>query len=244
MGNKIDEFSDEYLKGKHEVFTTGFPRSGNTWLNRLLSDMLGAALQTKPGEVIEYFGANHSGNYVVRKTHFYAHEYDGYGYFKKRGKMVWIQRDPRDMIVSIMFYRGVEPNLLDTMKSVFVNQYKPGVPAIGYRAFMEGWLASEHYDATVKYEELHENPVPALQRIHKALTGKRMMNKDAEGISWRQRFDRWKSRYEHSMRKGVVGDWQSGFRQMHGKFMSENIGDLMLSQGYIDDLDWWRELPK
>jgi hypothetical protein len=238
------EYGDAYLEGKEEVFTTGFPRCGNTWLDRILSAMLGAALQTKPGEVIEYFGSDHAGDYVVRKTHFYANQYTGIGYSGLPAKMVWIQRDPRDMAVSVMYYRGVEPDLTGVMESIFLDKHIPGVPVIGYRFFMEGWLNSPHYDVMVKYEDLHEKPVPTLQHIYKTITGGELSDEDAEGISYRQRFDRWKSRYAHSMRKGVVGDWRTGFRRRHGSFITAAVGDIMLDQGYIDDLDWWKELPE
>lgn len=241
----MDRYSDAYIVGKEEIFTTGYPRCGNTWLDRILSDALRSPLQVKPREVVEYFGPDpHDGKYVVRKTHFYANQYNGIGYSNMPSKMVMIMRDPRDMAVSVMYYRNVQPDLMSVMKSVFLNQNHPGIPVIGYRWFTESWFESPDYTAITKYEELQHNGAKELQRIHKLITGKTMTEKDAEGVMYRQRFDRWKSRYPHSMRKGVSGDWHNHFTQKEGSFLEAAIGDIMLEQGYTEDSDWWKELPK
>lgn len=240
----MDEYSEEYIKGKEEIFTTGFPRCGNTWLDRILSDVLRAPLQTKPDEVIEYFGPDpHDGDYVVRKSHFYANQYNGVGYSGFPSKIVWIQRDPRDMAVSVMFYRRAQPDLMSVLKSVFLNQNIPGIPVIGYRWFMEGWLASDDLTYSTKYETLHADPANEIRRIYKAVTGKDITVKEAEQVAYRQRFDRWKTRYPHSMRRGEAGNWRKYFTKKEGSFLTAAAGDLMLSQGYIKNFDWWKELP-
>ena len=239
------KYTEEYVSTKEEIFTTGFPRCGNTWLDRILSDMLKAPLQTLPKEVIEYFGpAPHDGNYVVRKTHWYACEYSGEGYHGKPSKIIWIQRDPRDMTVSMMFYRSVQPDLIRVMDSFARDRPHKVVGAHGYRSFMESWLKAKTYDYLTHYELLHSQPLVELRNISKAIFGKPLDDEYLDGVYYRQRFDRWAWRYEHSMRKGVAGDWKKHFKQEHGKYITEAIGDLMMSQGYIDDLDWWKELPK
>lgn len=245
MSNDPIRFTEEYVSTKEEIYTTGFPRCGNTWLDRILSDMLRAPLQTLPNEVIEYFGpAPHDGDYVVRKTHWYASEYSGTGYHGKPSKVIWIQRDPRDMITSMMFYRNAEPDLIGVMDSVVWNRPHDKVGEHGYRAFMESWLEAETYDYMTRYELLHSQPEIELQKIAAVIIGKPMNSGWIKGVIHRQRFDRWAWRYEHSMRLGIAGDWKNHFRQEHGKYITEAIGDLMLSQGYIDDLDWWKELPE
>lgn len=230
---------------KLEVFTTGFPRSGNTWLDRLLSDLLSAPLQTKPKELIEFFGIKRDGNYMVRKTHWYASQYSGEGYAGKPSKMIWIQRDPRDMAISVMFYRKVFPDLMGVLKSICLGgRPHPEIPLVGYRGFLEGWLSSKKYDYMTKYELLHSNPVEELFEMYHVITGKQCTFKWAQSVVSRQEFTKWAPKYEHSMRKGKVGDYKNHFKQEHGKFMSDTIGDLMIDQGYIDDLDWWKELPE
>lgn len=228
-----------------EIFTTGFPRSGNTWLNRLLSDLLSSPMQTKPNEEIEYFGAKRNGIYVVRKTHWYATEYNGKGYGGEKSKMIWIQRDPRDMAVSIMFYRVAQPNLMGVLKSICTNgDPQPKVPVVGYRGFMESWLSANTFDYMTRYELLHSDPVRELSNIYKAATGEKCSINWAINVNDRQKFSKHSAKYHHSMRKGKTGDYKNYFKRKHGKYMTEMIGDIMLDQGYIDDLDWWKELPE
>jgi hypothetical protein len=46
-----------------EIFTAGYPRSGSTWLNRLLGDLLDSPLQVPntPSAELEYFGPGRDG---------------------------------------------------------------------------------------------------------------------------------------------------------------------------------------
>ena len=230
---------------KLEVFTTGFPRTGNTWLDRLLSDLLSAPLQTKPKEVIEYFGIKRNGNFMVRKTHWYASQYSGKGYAGKPSKMIWIQRDPRDMAVSMMYYGGAFPDLMRVLKGICLGgKTHPEIPLVGYRGFVEGWLEHGGYDYMTKYELLHTDPITELMAMYFAITGKLCTKEWAKEVNNRQVFAKHAPKYEHSMRKGKTGDYKLHFKQVDGKFMSDTVGDIMLSQGYIDDLDWWKELPK
>lgn len=233
------------MSKKVEVFTTGFPRSGNTWLNRLLSDLLSSPMQTKPGEVTEYFGSKRNGNYIVRKTHWYAPEYSGKGYDGGKSKLIWIQRDPRDMAVSTMFYRVVQPDLMGVLKSICVNgRPHKNIPVVGYRGFIEGWISADTYDYMTKYELLHSNPVKELSEIYKVITGETCSLSWAINVNDRQKFSKHSAKYHHSMRKGKAGDYKNYFKRKHGKYMTEMVGDIMLSQGYIDNLDWWKELPE
>ncbi|MHC4748326.1 MAG: sulfotransferase domain-containing protein [Planctomycetota bacterium] len=243
--SKDIEFTEAYVATKKEVFTAGFPRSGNTWLDRLLSDMLKAPLQTLPNEVIEYFGPDpHDGDYVVRKTHWYAKEYSGVGYHGQPSKLIWIIRDPRDMIVSMMFYRNVQPDLIGVMDSALFNKPHGVLEEHGYPTFVDGWLRAQTFDYMTRYELLHSQPFEELQNIAKAITGDTLPDDWVKGVIHRQRFDRWAPRYEHSMRKGVAGDWENHFKREDGKYITDAIGHMMFSQGYIDDLDWWKELPE
>jgi hypothetical protein len=247
--NSENKYTENYVAKKTEIFTTGFPRCGNTWLDRLLSDMLRSPLQPIPNEQIEYFGPSpHDGDYVIRKTHWYGNEYSGVGHYGKPSKIVWIQRDPRDMIVSMMFYRNVQPDLISVMDSVVFDRPHDKIGAHGYRAFMQSWLEPSpfdyKFDYMTRYELLHTQPYVELQHIAEAVTGDILDKEWVEGVIWRQRFDRWANKYEHSMRKGEAGDWKNHFKRKHGEYITEAIGDLMLSQGYIDDLGWWKELPE
>ena len=188
---------------KLEVYTTGFPRSGNTWLDRLLSDLLSAPLQTKPKEVIEFFGAKRDGNFIVRKTHWYSSQYNQKGYYGNPSKMIWIQRDPRDMAVSVMFYRGVFPDLMGVLKSICLGgRPHPEIPLVGYRGFVEGWLEYDKYDYLTKYELLHSQPETELTNMCNIIGTSVSLDKIKQVIS-NQSFEN-KQKEEKEIYKGRV----------------------------------------
>lgn len=231
--------------GLSEIHTTGHPRSGNTWLNRLLSDLLSSPLQIMPGEDIEYFGKKTDGDYVIRKKHILSDEKP------QTGKIIFIQRDPRDVIVSAMYYRNNKPtpeNLMRVMRTFCEPDANPKYKIYHnmgtYERFIRSWMDTGLADVNTKYERLHHTPLPELRRIGLLLTGINF------GIDWiaecyeRQRFDNWKDDYHHSMRKGIVGDWKKYFRKDHGEYITKHLGQLMIEQKYIDDLDWWKEISK
>lgn len=231
-----------------EIYTTGFPRSGNTWLNRLLSDLFSAGMQTKPGEVVDYFGEQPmKDDYIIRKTHWYARQYNGYGHDGEKSHMVLVVRDPRDVAVSVMYYRCVEPQLMSTMKTLFIDRelgIEQPVPVAGYRAFTKEWENTHQDYVRVRYEKLHTHPLLELQRVHYWVTNKNPDEEHVKQVVERQKFKNHAENYEHSMRKGIIGDWRNHFKQRHGEFITDKAGDIMLAQGYIDDIDWWRDLPE
>jgi hypothetical protein len=223
-----------------QIFTAGWPRSGNTWLNRLLGDLLNSPLQIPgdPNAPLEHFGPGRDGGYVIRKTHLMPNEKpDG-------GPTVFIHRDPRDVAVSAFFYRGgpdkttlmqvIESMTVAHPKHANITYHQPGV----YKRMVEGWL--EAAEVTTSYEMLYYNGHDELLRIGQAL--------GVEGLTWewcgevhkRQYFGNLAARYPHSMRKGIAGDWKNHFGKQEGRRITQILGKLMIEQGYIDDLGWWR----
>ena len=48
----------------------------------------------------------------------------------------------------------------------------------------------------------------------------------------------------HFFRKGIMGDWKNHFNRAHGEFMDDLLGEFMLEQEYIEDREWWKNLPE
>ena len=46
----------------------------------------------------------------------------------------------------------------------------------------------------------------------------------------------------HFMRKGIVGDWRNHFDRETAKMFNDHFGQFMLEQGYVDDLEWWKDV--
>lgn len=236
-----EEITSEKIQEEHvEIFTTGHPRSGNTWIGRLLGDLLNSPLQTQPGDVIQFHGEGRDGKYVVRKRHTTD---------PLPGPGVFIYRDPRDVCVSKHFYNDhssiqhtiEEMNSKGKDKEGIVDFYGP------YEKFVRSlWKHPEKYSIAIKYEDLYYLPYQTLWTVLWEITG---VSYGADLILEcyeRQRFSMVLAKFPeffHSMRKGIVGDWENHFRRDDGRLFQEIFGKLMMDQGYIQDGDWWEVLP-
>lgn len=228
--------TDEIIASEYtELFTTGYPRSGNTWMGILLADVLDSPLQEKVGNPIRFYGFSEVGKYVIRKTH-------------NRGQIpgpaVYIYRDPRDICVSSYFYFG-QPSINYTICAMAgLLEKKIPLPFLKWPRTMKEH--KEYYTIAIRYEDLLETPTETLWGIVRALTGLELTESRIAETFERQRFDVILERFpdhKHFMRKGIIGDWENHFKRDDGRLFQEYFGRLMLDQGYIDDGDWWEELP-
>lgn len=215
-----------------EIFTTGFPRSGNTWLWRSLSDLFNAPMQEKPNMPIhKEFAEVIEDRFLIRKTHWFRHEYNGKGYNGEPSKIVLTIRDPRDVVVSQMYYRKKK----DLYEAI-------GVITNGrFSLFIDGWMRSKP-DYIVRYEEMHANPTQVLARVAMALFGMTVDENKLERVAERQKFERWHDLDTRAMRKGIVGDWKNHFDRASGRLFDTNFGQELIDLGYEQDRNWWQSL--
>lgn len=90
---------------RQEVFVLGVPRSGTTWLCRLLGDALNSEIASGlewPSNADE--GADRPGPYIIRLRHPYQVTIQEL----LKAPTVKIVRDPRDVVVSIREYWGMD----------------------------------------------------------------------------------------------------------------------------------------
>jgi len=219
------------------IFVTAYPRSGLTWTLRLLSDALSSPVQNTPDMEPLYHG-DRGGEFTLVKRHSRARE----------GTTIFVYRDPRDVAVSRMFYYRL-PDLTTAIMGMVEgtngDQFSPDGVAVGtYREFMATWFHTRLATVEIGYHQLHLAPLWALKTMIFAATEIRLPDEKLLAVIERQSFDSYiaANGQEHAMRKGVMGDWQNHFTQDTGKLITEHLGDIMIAQGFIDDLDWWREL--
>lgn len=219
------------------IYTAGYPRSGNTWLLRLLSDCLDCGWNSVNGEAPDYPGAQHDADYLLRKTH--AHETSDLRH------TIFVYRDPRDVAVSIMYY-AQHANLKETIEKLGTPIEKLNVDRYG--AMQEAWWYSGKAAAEVCYTDLHVQPVPTLRNAIRRATGILLPEAKIEAAINRQSFLNARRRYGesqyHHIRRGIVGDWRNHFDREAGRLMQEQFGELMRDQGFITRSDWWESLPE
>lgn len=225
----------------NEVIVTAYPKSGVTWLLHLVCDLLEAQHQDTPQMEPLSYGHPVSGGWVVRKTH--------YPYWEqaipilKNKVVVLIQRDPRDIVVSAMHYGGAN----DLKRSI--NSMVGG----SYVDYLESWLKPAEPLKVKKlivtrYERLHSHPYSELKGILSHLLRNPLSTPSDDRIQQaiaRQSFENMSKQFDdggHFMRKGIVGDWRNHFDRETAQMFNDHFGKFMLSQGYVDDLNWWKDV--
>jgi len=222
---------------KIEVYVTAYPKSGITWLIRLLSDALRLTqrdLQTGP--VQGFWGKNGAGG-VIRKRHeHWQPKYDG-------RTVVFLERDPRDVVVSAMKYRGSD-DLAGAVRLLGIPLYQD---YSGQEVTYEQWIRSWDGKPAIhtRYTRLKADTVAELGRICQRLTGQKVrVGRLVEAVENHSIENMRQALGAHFCRKGEVGDWRHHFTRAIGREMDGILGAFMLDRGYIDSRDWWKGLPE
>ncbi len=221
------------------IYTTGQPRSGSTWLGRMLGDALDSPLlghNREDHDVPEYFGEGRDGGYVIRKTH---------AFIKYGSPTVFIERDPRDIAVSRYFYRGEGQPIRGVIKTMWNAK-------IPYDDWIYRALDAE-FEAYTSYESLHSKKGKEL-----VLTFFKLGFIEPMGISTHPLIEKCDAAFENqtisaitkrhgdrfvgSVRKGIVGDWKNHFTRSDAEYMHEHFGEFMIERGYIKDDSWIEEV--
>lgn len=230
-----------------DIFVVGYPKSGNTWLSRLLGDVLNCPIQSGLGNLaLADEGFDRRGKYVIRQRHTRQ---------PVDGKIIIITRDPRDVFVSIMYYWQHK-----TLEGAFYRiGTKPGGDW-GISIFYDLWFNryKKYVDVYTTYETLLKDTDKELARILQALDID--FNKGRiDGTVRRQAFNKRRKSIKNgasdalpygkeiqlrNMRKGISGDWKNHFKRKHGKIVHEHLWEWMFRLGYEKDKSWWESLPE
>lgn len=223
------------------IWVCGFPRSGNTWLARLLGDVLDSPIQSggvRAANADE--GFDRPGAFVIRQQHIEP---------PVQGDAVSIIRDPRDVAVSNMYYWDL-PNLEDAMRK------RPRIRK--WQDFVR--LCLSQATAIVKYESLLRNPVRAMQELLRLIDAQYDLDHLRNAVH-RQSFDERRKlvsdpnnangrftygpihEREKVLRKGIMGDWRNHFTRETAQIAHKLFNPLMYDLGYERNLKWWTELP-
>jgi len=97
------------VKNKEPIYVIGFPKSGNTWLARMLAEMTRSNIAVStPMDVVNAAdnSSERNGRYVIHKEHV-VKDVDGV----LQSKVIYIVRDVRDVLVSWFFHcnRWIRP---------------------------------------------------------------------------------------------------------------------------------------
>lgn len=234
------------------VLIVGYPRSGNTYLTRLIADILDSpSTGYKNAKPLGEEGHNRKGPYRVMQLHLKPILEDkgemlpsawGLSIPRYDGTPVFhIVRDPRDIAVSADHYWNV--NNLDKTLSAMINGTNPLKSVGPWRLWIEHWLEHD-FPVLVKYEELVND---TMRTITQLIAGLDYDPKRVSGAVERQSFEsrrRMTRRGEialnygqtiqlHHLRKGVAGDWENHFTNNQKVLARETWGVTASRLGYV-----------
>ncbi len=230
-----------------EIFVVSSPRSGNAFLTRMLGDALNSPLQAWNDTAdSEYFGDGREGNYIIRKTHATVSQatWNVNSSENTYPKTVFLQRDPRDVIVSRLYYnRVLKSNELSLLG--MIGQMYTLPPEYVYDNWVRAWYYCPFVDVCTTFERLKKLGGQELYKILQALETNISLeraNEVVENHSFSNMKIQYGDKYDISMHKGISGDWRNHFSRRTAKYMNDILGEFMLEMGFVDSLDWWKEL--
>lgn len=217
------------LTEPRQLWVVGFGGSGGNWISRLLMDAL---------DIYDAATDGPSKPYIFGKLNWTLERPPG-------GKVCFIYRDPRDMIVSMMhFWR------LSSIDKVLYPEDQPDLlPTLV--DYYQAWLMTLEPEATTRYEWLLGDTKKELSRLLDTL----MIQYDPDridGVVERQTFATSKNTMEASgndhrawgMQYGRSGRWREFLNQDQGFKIDYWLGDWMFRMGYETEADWWSGLPE
>ncbi|MEO2003909.1 MAG: sulfotransferase domain-containing protein [Candidatus Poribacteria bacterium] len=225
-----------------------FPRSGGTWLAKMLSEALDVPF------------AQHSlppPRAAILHGHFRA----GWGL----NNVVAMWRDGRDVLTSYYHYWMFRDSLSDAPMSgkvradlgfadsadVMTNMpafidycfTRQRYPRFSWSQFVDLWGTAPGV-VHARYEALHTGTAAELARIVRDVTGTELAEDVAQQVAADFAFEKRAGRAagqedrESFMRKGIVGDWRNCFSREARVAFHGHAGDALITLGYEQDGGW------
>ncbi len=239
------------------VIVSGYPKSGNTWLTRLLADVLncpaGGSHSSEDEKEIASEGWDRPAPYIVRKGHYrldynrqfladdnnpipYAHTLIPEKITDER--LIFIIRDPRDIIVSACHHWKKK----DRQELIDLVCFGGLAKLPGWSTYLKQWQQIENVKWT-SYERLSHNP---LNEVLSLLTGLDYDKSRLLPAIGRQEFTQRKKQIElkgndlylgknynlRFMRRGIVGDYMNFLTDKEQSQICSCLSGMMTKMDY------------
>jgi hypothetical protein len=238
-----------------DILVVGFPKTGTSWLCRLLGDILdspvGAIYKSASNKAVATEGQNRTGDYYIGQGHPVpgdvgnslvpgGHLFLNLDYLQDE-KIILITRDPRDVCVSAKHHWGME-SIHQAIECVGEGKW-PTPHGGGFCGFYQKWDGHIINIFRTSYEKLFNNPELELASIYYFITHYPVPTEKINQAISRQSFanrKRWTEQHGDTLnygkewqlrflRKGVAGDWVNHFDEraieMSKEYFGEWIGD-------------------
>lgn len=234
-----------------EVLVCGFPRSGNTWLARLLGEALSSPVSGwGAAHPLSEEGLNRKGPYVVRQLHLKptwnteGKQFIETAYFANIAawqgeKVIHIYRDPRDVATSVKHYWHLR-HISDALQATIEGGH-PVSPHGTWANFVEDWFNENRIPVfQISYRRLREQTFDIMQhlmlfigavvsvdRLDKTISNQSFDTRRREINGSGDKYPYGASIQLHAMRKGVAGDWVNHFTPEDTETSREAWGEFM-----------------
>lgn len=269
MSSRRPQSYSELPKPENIIVVVGYPRSGNTWVTRLIGDILDSPVGGyKNANPICTEGMERPGKYYVMQLHALPDVRDrdseaivGARTININGlrgeKIIHVVRDPRDVAVSAMYYWDL-PNI-KTSVSAMANGAHPFGGSGPWDKYVDSWERVWLPQVMrIRYEKLYSDPLMCVVDYLLPFIGVSMSHDNVTKSIESQSFNAKKNQIQADgdgrpygkniqlkhMRKGITGDWRNHFKRSDGKLLEDYFGKSLRYYGYETDGDWWKGLPE
>lgn len=240
----------DVLRGgsSESLYVTGHAKSGTNWLCGILLSYTGFAPYEPWKDRVP--SARPTVFHMMRLLPFEA----------VRKRTLYVMRDGRDIMVSRWFETlhrepgdraavekslGIEmtdDNMQEHLARFidFMSTYQSG--CADYKTHLETWRAHDY--ATLRYEDLLADPVPALAGALEQISGAEpdlpRLEAAVQENSFAEKSKRAPGEESKSsfLRKGIAGDWRQQFTPEAAQVFDAYAGDLLIELGYESDHAW------
>jgi len=236
-------------KKLHLILVSEYPKSGGTWLSKLLAD---------------YFEIDFPRNKIPRLQKSVMHGH--FLYSENFYNPVILLRDGRDVMVSAYYhflffnernshnhvtkirnllnfdnYDDIKTNLPKFIEYMFCS-YSKGIFKFSWSQFINSWIDKDV--TVVKYESLLQDTRKALEKVLLSRSELKINYEKLEEIVYKNSFSQQSKKFINSqshnfLRKGISGDWKNHFSKEACQVFNKFGGDELIKSGYEKNRNWF-----